>query len=98
MKAIVREMHAVEHLGFGSSHYAPAMAPHGEAPISRVKDGRAWRIGGDVEVAWIENGTKHGMAITSAIPPVFGAYATVALRCGDDQQAPDDQSDTSRRS
>jgi hypothetical protein len=67
------------------------MAPRHEPYISRVKDGRTWRIGGDIEVAWIQNGTECGPAITSAIPPVFESYATVVLPCGDDRQAPDDE-------
>ena len=37
------------------------------------------------EVAWIVNGTSMGRAITAAIPPVFEAYATVVLPCGDEQ-------------
>jgi hypothetical protein len=69
------------------------MAPDHEAEVSRVKDGRAWRIGGDAEVAWIKNHTEAGVAITSAIPPVFDAYATVVLPCGDDEQAPRDDED-----
>lgn len=43
------------------------------------KDGRAWRIGGEAEVAWIREGTEVSLAITSAIPPVFEAYATLEL-------------------
>jgi hypothetical protein len=66
------------------------MTPDHEAAITRVKDGHAWRIGGEVEVAWIANGTEFGVAITSGIPPVFEAYATIVLPCGDDEQGPDD--------
>jgi hypothetical protein len=33
------------------------------------KDGRAWRMGSEAEVAWIEERTPGGLAITSAIPP-----------------------------
>lgn len=47
--------------------------------IWRTKDGRAWRIGGGAETAWIEEGTTDGLAITSAIPPRFEAYATLEL-------------------
>ena len=43
------------------------------------KDGRAWRIGGEAEVAWIRENTEVSVAITSAIPPVFEAYATLEL-------------------
>lgn len=45
----------------------------------RSEDSREWRIGGDSEVAWIEEGTPSGVRITSAIPPVFEAYATLEL-------------------
>lgn len=49
------------------------------APITRMKDGRRWRIGGATEVAWIAAGTAPGLTITSAVPPVFDAYATVVV-------------------
>jgi hypothetical protein len=48
-------------------------------PAICVRDGRAWRVGGDAEVSWIQDGTAVTKAITSAIPPVFDAYATVEL-------------------
>ena len=44
-----------------------------------LRDGRAWRLGTDAEVAWINDGTSAGNAITSAIPPVFASYCTVEL-------------------
>ena len=47
--------------------------------MSRARDGSAWRIGTDAEVAWIVTGTSAGPTITAAIPPVFEAYATVEL-------------------
>jgi hypothetical protein len=50
-----------------------------EAEVWGDKDGRAWRIGGEAEVAWIREGTEVSLAITSAIPPVFEAYATLEL-------------------
>ena len=43
------------------------------------KDGRTWRIGAEAEVAWIRENTEVSFAITSAIPPVFEAYATLEL-------------------
>ena len=43
----------------------------------RSKDGSKWRIGRHTEIAWIEENTESGLAITSAIPPVFEAYATL---------------------
>jgi len=45
----------------------------------RTKDARGWRIGSEAEVEWIARGTTHGFAITSAIPPMFEAYATLEL-------------------
>ena len=44
-----------------------------------VADGRKWRIGTGAEVAWIAAGTSASRTITAAIPPVFGAYATVVV-------------------
>jgi hypothetical protein len=55
------------------------MADNREAEIWRSEDGRAWRIGRDAEIAWIEEGTETGLTIMSAIPPVFEAYATLEL-------------------
>jgi hypothetical protein len=45
----------------------------------RSKDGREWRIGGAADVGWIGEGTEGGVRITSGIPPVFAAYATLEL-------------------
>lgn len=47
------------------------------------KDGRAWRIGTQDDVSWIQQGLTPGTAITTAIPPEFGAYATIALCRGE---------------
>jgi hypothetical protein len=55
------------------------MVPDRETEVWRTKDGRAWRIGRDAEIAWIQENTEGGLAITSAIPPVFEAYATLEL-------------------
>ena len=51
-----------------------------------VRDGSTWRIGTDAEVAWIANGTFMSRTITAAIPPVFDAYATIALPYGGEGQ------------
>ena len=40
------------------------------------KDGRNWRIGAAADVDWIAGHTTAGISITTAIPPVFDAYAT----------------------
>lgn len=50
-----------------------------EAEVRQEKDGRTWRIGEQAEVAWIRENTEVSFAITSAIPPVFEAYATIEL-------------------
>jgi hypothetical protein len=55
------------------------MAPDHESSAWGSKDGREWRIGTEVDVAWIGDATLYGRAITSAIPPVFEAYATLEL-------------------
>ncbi len=60
-------------------------------PVRRVKDGRTWRIGTDADVAWIANGTPPGLTITSAIPPVFGAYATIVLPDNNEDQQEHDR-------
>ena len=49
------------------------------APESASKDGQDWRIGADADVAWIRAGTTVGLTITSAIPPIFEAYATIVV-------------------
>jgi hypothetical protein len=59
--------------------------------VKRARAGNTWRIGTAAEVAWIENGTSAGLAITAAIPPVFEAYATVVLPEGGDGQDEHDQ-------
>jgi hypothetical protein len=57
-----------------------------EAAAWANKDGRTWRIGGEADVAWIRENTAVSFAITSAIPPVFEAYATLELPCDDGWQ------------
>jgi hypothetical protein len=55
--------------------------------VSRViRDGADWLIGTEMEVAWINAATTIDFTITSAIPPVFDAYATVVL-----PESPEDQ-------
>jgi hypothetical protein len=44
-----------------------------------LKDGQAWRIGAEDDVAWIDAGLTGGLSITAAIPSVFVAYATLAF-------------------
>jgi hypothetical protein len=55
----------------------PPMTDDHEPQIWADKDGRAWRIGGEGDVAWIRENTAVSFAITSAIPPVFDAYVTL---------------------
>jgi hypothetical protein len=61
----------------------------GAPPVTRRKDGREWRIGTDADVAWIRESTPVGRAITSAVPPVFEAYATVVVPDEEDGRADD---------
>ncbi len=63
------------------------MADDRDPEVWRSKDGRAWRIGCADEIAWIQQDTTSGLAITSAIPPVFEAYATVGLPGSGDHDA-----------
>lgn len=51
----------------------------GASPVTYWKDGQHRRIGTDADVAWIKESTTPGLTITSAIPPVFAAYATVVV-------------------
>jgi hypothetical protein len=55
------------------------MTDNREAAVWGNKDGRTWRIGGEADVAWIRENTEVSLAITSAIPAVFEAYATLEL-------------------
>jgi hypothetical protein len=55
------------------------MADASPERVTRSKDGRSWRIGPGAEVEWIAAGTSTGLTITSAIPPVFGSYATIVI-------------------
>lgn len=41
------------------------------------RGGHHWEVGTEATVAWIQHGTDVGMAITSLVPPLFEAYATV---------------------
>jgi hypothetical protein len=54
--------------------------------VSEERDGKTWRIGTGAEVAWISGGTSVGRTITSAIPPIFEAYATIVLPYGGEGQ------------
>jgi hypothetical protein len=49
------------------------------SPTGYRKDGREWRIGTNADVAWIQEATESGLKVTSAIPPVFVAYATIVV-------------------
>jgi hypothetical protein len=63
------------------------MALDRDTEVWRTKDGRDWRIGRAADVAWIEENTDGGLAITSAIPAVFEAYATLELPGSGEQAA-----------
>lgn len=51
-------------------------------PQTKFKDGRAWRIGAEDEVAWINDGVTASLSITAGVPPVFASYATLAIPLG----------------
>jgi hypothetical protein len=44
--------------------------------VRMTRGSASWEIGTPADVSWIKDGTATGMTITSAIPPVFAAYAT----------------------
>ena len=46
------------------------------ARVEVVKDGRAWRVGTAAEVSWLA-GRPNGTSVATALPLVFGAYATL---------------------
>lgn len=61
---------------------APGVAPEREPDLalSEVTRGEGtWPLGTAADVAWIAAGTTVGTAISSAIPTVFDAYATITL-------------------
>jgi hypothetical protein len=53
-------------------------SPQG-SPHTELKDGRAWRIGAEDEVAWVNAGVIGGRSITAAVPSVFAAYASLVF-------------------
>jgi hypothetical protein len=55
---------------------ARAIFPDGQRVLG---EGREWRLGSDGDVAWINDGTSPGTAITAAIPPIFASYCTLVL-------------------
>ena len=55
----------------------PGRCSTGSGTVTDVtRDGRSWRIGTADDVAWLARLTEHGFSVTTAIPPVFDAYAT----------------------
>lgn len=65
---------------------------------TKLKDGRAWRIGAEDEVAWVNAGVTGGRSITAAVPSVSAAYATLAFPVGfeldrDDMRPAEDRFD-----
>ena len=59
-------------------HSVPGAVARGEELwLRRGAVETAWQIGGIGEVAWIAENTRPGTTIATAIPPIFGAYATV---------------------
>src|ERR1700722_18446625 len=61
---------------------------HDETDVWAEKEGRAWRIGAEADVAWIRENTEVSFAITSAVPPVFEAYVTLELPGSGEHHSP----------
>jgi hypothetical protein len=61
------------------------------APTEVVRDGMHWTLGTTADVAWLTAGTKVGTTVTSAIPAVFDAYATIVLPADRDDQERHDE-------
>jgi hypothetical protein len=92
--------------GPGDWRAAPAVQPGtGEEPdqaaltlaatgglwMRRASEETTWQIGASGEVDWIAGHTRSGMTIAAAIPPIFGAYATVIMPGNhDDKRTCDD--------
>ena len=55
------------------------MSHSGSGGGTVAKGGGNWQIGLGADVAWITNSTETGLSITSAIPPIFDAYATIVM-------------------
>jgi hypothetical protein len=72
---------------FGPMRSLPSMAGDPGTEVWENKDGRAWRIGSEADVAWIRQNTEVSFAITSAIPAVFEAYATLELPNSGEQRS-----------
>src|ERR1035441_119047 len=49
---------------------------------TQIKDGVAWRVGGQAEVDWITEGVDSGRGITAALPPLYAAYGTLTNHPG----------------
>ncbi len=49
------------------------------AAVTRSRDGQPWQIGTAADVDWIVRGTVPGLTITSGVPNVFAAYATIVV-------------------
>jgi hypothetical protein len=56
------------------------------AVVTRAQDGSRWQLGIATDVDWISKGTSSGLSITSGVPPVFAAYATVVLPTAEEEQ------------
>jgi hypothetical protein len=75
---------------FPASGAVPAR-PADIGPTEVVRDGARWRIGTAADIAWIASSTTVDATITSAIPAVFDAYATLVLPGDFPDQLPHDE-------
>ena len=66
---------------------AGGSSPHGEKTVER--DGVRWPLARQEDLAWLSDQTDVGLAITSAIPPIYEAYGTVVAQEEDNDEYED---------
>ncbi len=65
--------------GHEPDHALTSLADRGELWMRRGADDTTWQIGGSGQVDWIAENFQSSTTIATAIPPLFGAYATVVV-------------------
>ena len=66
---------------------AGGSSPHGEKTVER--DGVRWPLARQEDLAWLSDQTDVGLAITSAILPIYEAYGTVVAQEEDNDEYED---------
>lgn len=67
------------HAAHEPDHASAILADRGDLWMRRGADDASWQIGGRSQVDWIAENSRPGKTIATAIPPLFGAYATVVV-------------------